>query len=254
MSMIYLLPPLEMVFFNSITMHRCSHKKYANSITVAVLSLFTAVFLGIGYYLRFPLTGDSKYGLTGLLYLIPLKFLYREKLSRLFVSMCMSWVYTLGVASVAVQITGLLDSSRSIGFQIIVETILFLITMVPFYREVVPKYIFVLQNIELFGENEYKYLALNSCLAFLVLACVQTQFSLEETSLLHLAILCLLLGSIAVSYLIIYRIIMDSKKIQQLEYEAFHDALTGLGNRAQLWNDLQEFCGAESVFSVIRCV
>ena len=39
--------------------------------------------------------------------------------------------------------------------------------------------------------------------------------------------------------------------MRQLEHAVYHDALTGLGNRAQLWNDMEALCGTEDIFSVV---
>ena len=92
--MMRMLPAVEMGFFNLLTVHYCSHKKYSNTITAVALCLVTLFFLALISVFNLPFTGNGKYSLGGLLYLIPLKYLYREKFSRLFVIVCMSWVYT----------------------------------------------------------------------------------------------------------------------------------------------------------------
>lgn len=251
MSMMRMLPAVEMGFFNLLTVHYCSHKKYSNTITAVALCLVTLFFLALISVFNLPFTGNGKYSLGGLLYLIPLKYLYREKFSRLFVIVCMSWVYTMSVVSVCVQIAGMINPVQSTWLLLILETVIFLATMVPFYRRIVPKYIFIFQNIESFGKRECQYLAVNGYLSFLMLACLHTQFSLEGSSLFRLFIVLLVITFIVISYYIIYRIVLDSAKMRQLEHAVYHDALTGLGNRAQLWNDMEALCGTEDIFSVV---
>lgn len=132
-----------------------------------------------------------------------------------------------------------------------IQNLLYLLTLVPFYKHLVPKYIFVIEHISLFDKRWYKYMVLNNCLSFLLLVVLNWYFLKEETSFEKILILFLLLSIICVSYLILYQIVLDAIKINDLKQEVSHDPLTGLRNRAQLWTDLQSVSKTEQTFSVL---
>ena len=132
-----------------------------------------------------------------------------------------------------------------------IQNLLYLLTLVPFYKHLVPKYIFVIEHISLFDKRWYKYMVLNNCLSFLLLVVINWYFLKEETSFEKILILFLLLSIICVSYLILYQIVLDAIKINDLKQEVSHDPLTGLRNRAQLWTDLQSVSKTGQTFSVL---
>ena len=252
MSIIQYLPTLELLFFNLFTMDRCCHRKHSFFKTFLTLFLFSAVFFYISYTFAEELSfqGDGSLSLYGLVFLIPFRFLYKEKLPLLFIIACTCWVYTLGILSLSIQIAGMLEPGRWF-FIWTIQNLLYLLTLVPFYKHLVPKYIFVIKHISLFDKRWYKYMVLNNCLSFLLLVVINWYFLKEETSFEKILILFLLLSIICVSYLILYQIVLDAIKINDLKQEVSHDPLTGLRNRAQLWTDLQSVSKTGQTFSVL---
>ena len=252
MSIIQYLPTLELLFFNLFTMDRCCHRKHSFFKTFLTLFLFSAVFFYISYTFAEELSfqGDGSLSLYGLVFLIPFRFLYKEKLPLLFIIACTCWVYTLGILSLSIQIAGMLEPG-SWFFIWTIQNLLYLLTLVPFYKHLVPKYIFVIKHISLFDKRWYKYMVLNNCLSFLLLVVINWYFLKEETSFEKILILFLLLSIICVSYLILYQIVLDAIKINDLKQEVSHDPLTGLRNRAQLWTDLQSVSKTGQTFSVL---
>ena len=252
MSIIQYLPTLELLFFNLFTMDRCCHRKHSFFKTFLTLFLFSAVFFYISYTFAEELSfqGDGSLSLYGLVFLIPFRFLYKEKLPLLFIIACTCWVYTLGILSLSIQIAGMLEPGRWF-FIWTIQNLLYLLTLVPFYKHLVPKYIFVIEHISLFDKRWYKYMVLNNCLSFLLLVVINWYFLKEETSFEKILILFLLLSIICVSYLILYQIVLDAIKINDLKQEVSHDPLTGLRNRAQLWTDLQSVSKTGQTFSVL---
>lgn len=246
------LPTLELLFFNLFTIDRCCHRKYSFLKTFLMLFLFSAVLFGISYTFAEELSfqGDGSLSLYGLVFLIPFRYLYREKLPLLFIIVCTCWVYTLGILSLSIQIAGMLEPGRWF-FIWTIQNLLYLLTLVPFYKHLVPKYIFVIEHISLFDKRWYKYMVLNNCLSFLLLVVINWYFLKEETSFEKILILFLLLSIICVSYLILYQIVLDAIKINDLKQEVSHDPLTGLCNRAQLWTDLQSVSKTGQTFSVL---
>ena len=254
MEIIKFLPVLEMLIINLVTTHKCCRRKYSLARTVASLFAFSAVLFSICWliYLKTSLfSGDGSFLLLGFLYLLPCSLLYEEKGSRMFVIMCMCWSYSMGAMALSVQIVGSLGVQNRYVWIFGVQSLIFLVTLLPFYRVVVSKYIFVLQNIEIFGQRWYKYLALNSSLGFFSLALVAYALQSGGSSFFKVAVLFVLLAAIYVSYFILYGVVQDSIEMNYLEYAALHDPLTGLGNRAQLMAHLNKLKDTERVFSVL---
>ena len=256
MEIITFLPVLEMLIINIGTMNKCCRRKYSSFWMGMFLFVFSAGFFlicifGERYLWEGLFSGDGSFFLLGFLYLIPYSFLCEEKTFRLFVIMCMCWSYTMGAMALSIQIVGLLEVQNRYIWIFGVQSLIFLVTLLPFYKTVVPKYIFVLRNIEIFGRRWYKYLVLSSSLSFFSLAMVNHVLQFEESSISKVAALLVLLASIYVVYFILYGIVRDSIEMNHLEYAALHDSLTGLGNRAQLLVHLNELLGAEQVFSVL---
>ncbi|HIR75651.1 MAG TPA: GGDEF domain-containing protein [Candidatus Choladousia intestinipullorum] len=64
-------------------------------------------------------------------------------------------------------------------------------------------------------------------------------------------ILVLLLSSLYVTNYILYHIVLDCIRMNDLEYTSSHDMLTGLGNRAGLLKHMQSLIRTDQVFSVL---
>ena len=252
MPIVQYLPTLELLFFNLFTIDRCCHRKYSFFKTFLTLFLFSAVLFGFSYTFAEELSfrGDGSLSLCGLVFLIPFRFLYKEKLPLLLIISCTCWVYTLGILSLSIQIAAMLEPGRWI-FIWAVQNLLYLLTLVPFYKHLVPKYIFVIEHISVFEKYWYKYMVLNNCLSFLLLVVLNGYFLKEKASFGKILILFLLLSTICVSYLILHQIVLDAIKINDLKQEVSHDPLTGLRNRSQLWTDLQTVSKTGQTFSVL---
>ena len=252
MSAPQFIPILEILILNLITFDRCCERKYTAVRTVLINTLFTAtvcVLIKIAS-LFLPIRGDGNLLLGGFIYLLPLTYLYRENIIACFIVMCTTWVYTTGILSLAMQISGLLFY-ENIFAVLVVENLLILATAIPFYRRLVPKFVFILKNQNRLKQIPGRYLALNNCLSFISLALIHAVFLKDDPSLLKTAAVAFLLGYIFLSYDILYMIVMNSFKMNRLEHEAMHDPLTGLANRSQLWQDLDNLMQNERTFSVL---
>lgn len=252
MPPIIFLPIVELAAINLFTADRCCSRKYSGKRTFLTLFLFSAALFLLFWALSpaLSLRGDGKLSAAGFLYLIPLGYLYKEKRTFLFILICNCWVYTLGILALSLQITGVIlpDSTACL---LAVENLLFLLTISPFYRWILPKYRFILGNFQYFEKKWYRYLTLNNCLNFLALLILNLVFVSSPASPAKITVLLLLLASTYASYFILYKIIQDAIKMNQLEYTVFHDTLTGLGNRARLWNHLDDMISENQTFSVL---
>ena len=255
MLIIEFLRIFEILFFNLLTFDLCCQRKYSVFRTVFVISAYTICLIFLCYYsigsLNFYESNYLLFSSIGFSYLIPLNFLYREKGGRIFVILCMCWVYTNGVFTFAVQTVHALNPDNTKLYIFIIETIAFLVTMLPFYHFIVPKFIFILDNAQNHGKHWYHYLVLNGCLGFLIVSQVNTIFTEGEGSLLKVSFVVLLLLFNCMSYVMLYKIVHDSIKLKQLEYTTLHDPLTGLGNRTQLLNHMQSLLDKHQTFSIL---
>ncbi len=251
MTLISLLPLAEMLICNSIACDRCCHRKFSLGKTFLILVLFTCAFvLCVIPFVRQLFHGDGRFALVGFFYLIPLNYVYRENRLLLFVIMCTCWAYTLGLFTLALQINNILLPSSYILLTILYNLLL-LGTLYPFFKWIVPMHVFILKNIQSFEKHWYRYLSLSSCLNFSLLLLLNNIFLGNPGSFVKVMAIVLLMASTYLSYFILYRIVLDAIRMNRLEYAAFHDSLTGLGNRAHLWNDLNMLLDSNETFSVL---
>ena len=111
------LPMFEVLFFNLLSLDFCAHRKYSALKTVLVYLGFTAVFFGAWVFISRLLSldsGNGRFVIFGFLYLLPIRFLYKERTYLLFIILCTSWVYTLGVLMLTAQIANLVNPGNFI--------------------------------------------------------------------------------------------------------------------------------------------
>lgn len=251
MFLLTYIPILELLIFNLLSIDKCCRKKYSVFRTVLVLFVWTAAFFAVFFIFADALNfkGNGSLMLLGILYVIPFRCLYKNPAVIILVVVCTCWVYTMGIFSLAREIAGLIYPH--VSMILLAENIFFLFSAFPFYKRFIPRFNYVLDNLDAFDRKWYKYLAIVNCLFFLALAAVQSVFVSEQASLGKIFSLLALLASIFMSYFIFYKIIVDSMKMVRLEHAAMHDPLTGLGNRMQLWENLNSLIAAEQTFSIL---
>ena len=132
-----------------------------------------------------------------------------------------------------------------------VESLLFLASLTVFYRLALPKYNYVLQHMEGAPAHWNRFIVAENCLWLLLLYTMHLSFLDTEGKVVHLLAVLLLLTVIYVSYFILYRALLDTDRMVQLEKAALEDPLTRLGNRACLWQDLDAMLGEQKLFSVV---
>ena len=247
------LPMFEVLFFNLLNVDLCSHRKYSLVQTIIGLLGFTAIFFAIFTALAQAFSfsqGEGRFAIFGFFYLVPFRLLYKEKAPILFVITCSGWSYTMGVLALTFQIVNILDPGNLLCI-LLVETFLFLLTIFPFSRILVPMYIFVLKHVDHIQTHWYRYLILNSALTFLLLFTLHRTFTMENGSVGKILVILLLLVTIYMSYFILYRVFLDVIKMDQLEKAALEDPLTRLGNRSLLWQDLHQLLEEGQSFSLL---
>lgn len=245
----------EIVFVNILTIYRCCKRKYGMIINIPVILLFSAMVFTIGYLFINKLgiygNGNGLFVIFGFLYLIPLKFLSNEKVSNLFIIICMAWGYTLGIFSLSVQIGKLFDIEYLYRNVFLIESSLFIIFTVPFNKIIVKKYIYILKNSREKNNNWHIYLAATSIMYFFTILGINFVFTMEKGSIIKVFVILFLILTMFFTYIILYQMIKHGNKINILNHTAHHDELTGLYNRLSLFNDLNDILKTQQTFSVL---
>lgn len=250
MDLSIFLSAVEVLCINIITFELCCRRKYSRSVTAAVLAVSTAViYLGIAAF--FDMTGDGKLMVFGFLFLVPYVFLYKEKISRLLLVMCMCWTYTISISFFSIQISRLLSYEHRTVIALVFQSAVFLGTLYPFYKKGVPKYMFILQTLRKYDAGCGRYFNFSCFLHFIMLTVLHMIFLEEPGNWSKIAAYVLLIGITYLSYQMIYRMISDSARIQELERISEYDALTGIANRTKLFADLEHMRRGKREFSIL---
>lgn len=177
MKYMYLLPSIEVLFFNLTTLNYCFKRKYSMFVTVIVLCAVTVLFFLPWIFIRDDIfDGKGKFSVLGFIYVIPLKFLYDEKFERLFLNMCMSWMYTLGIMAVSIQTVYFISGPDYYISLMIIETVLFLVTFIPFKKYVIPKYVYIFHHMSEFSPMQFRYLEIAVYFNFFILLILHVIF------------------------------------------------------------------------------
>lgn len=250
-----LLIVLEIIAVNIITGIRCCKKKYTLFTSITALALFTfgIIYVGVLFIKKLEIYGNGNglFVIFGFSYIIPLYILLKESVTRIFFVICFSWVYTLGVFSIAVQVGKLLDPINFVRNVFIIETALFVIFTVPFNKIFVKRYVYILQSSKEQDSNWGKYLAASSVMHFFTLLCTNFVFSFGEGSIAKIIVVLLILATILFTNIILYQMIRHGKKAYLLDETIRHDALTGLPNRLSLFMDLEKRLATKDVFTIL---
>ena len=241
---------MEMLLINLISINYFCHRRFNRLITVLGLTGSTIVIFS-GLKALLPDLGNGKTIFFGFIYLPVFFLLYKEKWIQMIMITFMCWNYTLAAFVLSGQIVRLADVPDQGLMHIIVQTIFYLVTIYQFFKWIVPKYSFVVQNLEQFDRGCTWFFGCSCVLNYVVVWMAHLAFFEGEGSLLRVLIILLFTVLGLITYLMLYRMMHDSFRIRQLELVSFQDSLTGLGNRERLINDLKQFLEGEKPFSIL---
>ena len=248
----YILPTIEVLIINLVTLNQCFKRKYSLFKTILALCTFTVLCV-FSWVLpsRETFSGNGRFSILGFIYIIPIKLLYDEKLEMLFLSMCMSWTYTMGIMAISIQAAYCFGGLNYGLALILIQTLLFVITFIPFKRSMIPQYFYILRSPQKVSRRQFTYLKINIYLHFFMLFLLHLVFLGSDAHGLQIAILVLLLASNCLFYRIVYAVISSTVQITELKKTVSNDALTGLGNRTKAIKDMRSHMAANRVFSIL---
>ena len=245
---------LEMLSINTYTTYLCSQKKMSTMKTILSVSVFTIVFSGLLFlfFLKLPIqldfNGKGIFFLCGFLYAIPLKYLFDQSFKQMIIIMSSSWIYTVFIFSLSVQV-GYLFPFEWFGLSVtIVQTLFYLITL-PYYLKFVTKvFIYIFNNIE---DRMINSLLLVSLSWFFLIFLVNYMFVEGSSNQLKFITLFIIIVNVILSYQMVYNLVSINNKAETLSQITKIDTLTQLKNREGLYEDAFEKINNNVPFSLI---
>jgi diguanylate cyclase (GGDEF)-like protein len=169
----------------------------------------------------------------GATYFLPLYFLYRISIQRLFTLMFYTWTYTLLINSFSFGVVHLLNIQEVEMFVLIIQTILLLISLRFIIRFSTKKFKDVIEKAN--PSNQYHLMLLGIAI-FLISAGIRYYISPENAIFLVLVTLMMVIG--ITSYALLDAIVQSNLSLSSAKSIASTDALTGINNQYALFNDL----------------
>lgn len=250
--LVNLLAALEMLAVNLSVTNFCSTRKYSLKWTVFVLVAFsvpviTVTYTGLSRGRGFG-NGNGMFALTGILYLIPLNYLYRETVKRIISIACSSWIYTMLIFSISV-LTGKMAGTKDLAATVLaVQTALYLVTVTLFISWIKKRLMRVLQIMKDGTKNIFLVFSLGW---FFTVVLFNVHLTYPQNGILKLLCLLALTLNVSLNFVIIYYLVVNSKSISDLKEIAYTDSLTGLKNRNSLFQDAEEMIHKDQKFSLI---
>lgn len=243
---------LEVLLAIIITTDRCSKRKYSITRVVVELSMFTIVLLSGLYLVRvnldLPVIRGAMALLIGCIYYFPLKHLYYESSKKTLSIMFFSGIHTVTVTYLSLQISNLFGFENHLLAALIIQTIMYLITIPIIIKFINNKFLFILQNITIEVD---RFLITISLLEFVTLSIIHLNFRGPSNSLWKVITIILVALTTSISYELIYVIVKNYKSIDYLKHMIYTDKLTGARNRMALMLDSEELISKHTPFSII---
>ncbi|MBC8559005.1 GGDEF domain-containing protein [Fumia xinanensis] len=242
----------EMLLVNLSTVHYCAKSKYSLPKILGVLLAYTLVVVGGTYALISRSSsfgnGNGLFTIIGFLYLIPLYFLYDEKMHQLLSIICSSWIYTMFAFSFSVQLAYALKQFPFVQTVLCMQTLLYIFSLKVFRDFVKSKLVFVLKYIP---ERANKYLQLVSLAWFGTFLLINISYIYRERHILAVLSLVALVFDAVLSYWFLSMVVQSFDDIEKLERIVYVDGLTGLKNRESLLTDIEKLMELNCPFSLV---
>ncbi len=250
-QLVRILYILEILFVNLLTTHICSRKKYKLSRVVGELVLFTVLLFFLSIVLRENIQANNLSETILLLiscaYFFPLKHLYDETGTRIFAIMSFSWIHTISVTFLSLEITGLLFKKQSMWF-LFTATVFFLFSTPVFIHFAKNQFLYILRNIP---SMMRKYLVYLGVAEATTLAAIFLFYREVGTSFWRIAIILLITSIAIIGYNLLFIIVKNFISITDLERLAYCDTLTGIKNRLALVIDCEKLISENKSFAFI---
>lgn len=239
---------LEMLCVNLYISHICFERKAPLTLVVPVIFGFTLLCaVGSICIANLLAYGEGQFMILGFFYVIPMNFLYRRGIKTTISVMCLSWSYTMLVFLLAKALSRLLPENEQMLTELIVQTVLYVLTLRLFLRMLYNKLLYVIGH----AQSDQNYLFRLSVSTCAVAFCANWTLQEEGALVAKLVLVCVLAVNTVIMYHTLYHITKVQHSAVQSRQESVTDALTGLGNRRAFFEKAELLVGERCPFFLV---
>lgn len=251
-SFFLVLVLLEMLCVNMYTYHICSKKKSSTFVIICVIGLFTVLFFGaLQLFLKnTDHLGSGIFMIFGMIYLIPLMFLYRQPIQYSITIMCSTWIYTILIYALSLQLADLFSHGNYPASLFMIQTALYALTVWPFYHFISKKFIYIIKNANQKTENLLFWLGISWCLFAILLNYILLDIPSLALKSTKIFILCISAVNAYMTYQLFYSFRRENQTASEFEIALRLDVLTELKNRTAFWEDAQAMIDNNTPFTI----
>ena len=241
----------EIVFLNIYNTYKWTTLKVSKKMFFIVMSLSSILIIFISQSIlskfSFYGNGNGMFNLLGFVFLIPLNFLLKEAVTRVLEIMCTTWIFTSLIFFFSVQISLWLFPSDFVFSSLLIQTALFIVGEPIYTKMFVPKYIFLLRQL---NNKKNNYLGWTALSGFICIDLFNVSIISNFKLFYILTIICM--GIVIFnSYIILYEYINADYGIKKLGKKVYYDTLTGLLNREALFFYGEELIKNNKKFEIL---
>lgn len=256
MTFIAVLLVLEMLCINTYATYSCSSRKWPSIRTMlSVIAVTAVITVLVGYfYLKTAVLGAGSangkglFMLLGFLYVIPLKYLFKQSIRQTMIIMSSSWIYTMCAFAVSVQVAYLIPSFPILLSAFVAQSIIYMVTLPSYIKFVNRVFIYIFRNIE---EPMLNPLLAVSLSWFFMVFLLNYAFVEGATPPLKFLILLCIIGNVNLSYRMLFKLVYTHNQAETLTTITKTDALTQLKNREGLTEDVQQKIDSNIPFALV---
>ncbi|MBC2721072.1 GGDEF domain-containing protein [Desulfosporosinus sp.] len=243
---------LTMLLVNLITAHRCSRGRYSLMRVIGEMTLFTAFVFLVSFLIRSKFEvaylNSIMIILIGFTYYFPLKHVYDESSDRILAIMFFSWIHTMTVMSLSLQISKLLGYNKYFITALLIQSLIYLISTPLIIRFINNKFLYILRNI---SDKMNRYLLVLSLIQYMIIVVISLYINEHVNFYFRIIMLVFVTLTTVIGYHLIYIVVKSSKNINILQHLAYSDPLTGIKNRLALYLDCDELIAENKPFTFI---
>jgi len=217
-----------------------------------IICAFVLIFFAYSILRNTPNFGDGNglFIFGGVLFIIPIKLLYRGSGIKIITIACFSWTYTFMIFALSVRFSyAIITQGLELHVTgLVLQTILYIVTFNRFNKLLKSKFIYVLEHI---SKKEAFALMWMAMMWFWTVFIFNLAFAYPSTIMLQLIAFPTLAVCIISSFRYVYLRINSNATIQDLENIAYRDELTQLRTRVVLSKDAESLITRKMPFHLI---
>ncbi len=252
MSVYTIITILEVLCINTYTTYKCSKRrnsKFASLLSLSLVTiLVTAALLPVISFLPGIEKGNGLFMLFGFVYVIPLYFLLEQPIKHLIIVMSLSWIYTMFAYSLSFRAGSLYPTENVSLAVIIVQSILFIVTL-PYYIKLVNNiFVNILKNI---NDKTLDSLLAISLSWFFILFLANLIFAEGNSRPFDIILLFVIIINTILTYKLCFKLVSVNIRARELSQITKIDALTQLKNREGFYEDVHRKMNTNQHFAII---